>query len=130
MIEDVFENALYSPGLVVKNAPFSVADSVPTGSDGINVGERNFLLKVKYMSDYELQQKLYSLTDINKNKRFRNKILKSSFPLVIFLIRSKLILWVVAFSFPLNIILSSKIVPWIIRKLVLVLESSELKMAE
>lgn len=44
--------------------------------DGINVGERNFLLKVKYMSDYELQQKLYSLTDVNKNKRFRNKIMK------------------------------------------------------
>lgn len=42
----------------------------------INVGERNFLLKVKYMSDYELQQKLHSLTDVNKNKRFRNKIMK------------------------------------------------------
>lgn len=44
--------------------------------NNVLTGERNFLMKVKYMSDFELQDKVQGLSHKTKNKDFRNRIMK------------------------------------------------------
>lgn len=50
-------------------------DRVALASQGIEMQERNFMAKVKYMSEYELQTKVGDFTKKSKNKAFRNQMM-------------------------------------------------------